>query len=399
MTIGNSMDTVFLSVPVEALDILTNLANGKTVGEAQHLYEKKYGEIPDIKSFLELLEHEGFISASPTGEREFTPPAAAPQPSAQAESHRSHFSYISPALARRIWSRPVLMLGCLLIGLALTLICFDPSLIPPASVFVFPQHLTLLSLALTALVFLSVFLHELGHLVAARAAGVPSWLSLSHRLWFLVAQTDMTGIWRAPKRARYIALLAGALVDAVSAAILIMLLWGDRHGWLTFNPTAKLLTQAFLLTYLLRLLWQCYLFMRTDFYYVIATALKCKSLMADTESFLLNQLARIVPRIRRIDQSAIPSREMRVIRCYSLIWLVGRSAAFVTLFLITLPVLWGYGVRIVSILTGDHSTRYEIIDALILASTAGGTQVAGLWLWIHSLYNARKERSDGLATR
>jgi hypothetical protein len=43
--------------------------------------------------------------------------------------------------------------------------------------------------------YATVFLHEMAHLVAARGAvGVSSRLGISHRLWYLVAETDMTGV-------------------------------------------------------------------------------------------------------------------------------------------------------------------------------------------------------------
>jgi putative peptide zinc metalloprotease protein len=99
----------------------------------------------------------------------------------------------------------------------------------------------------------------------------------------------------------------------------------------------------------------------------------------------------------RIDQSAIPLGEMRVIRGYALIWLVGHAAALGTLFFITLPILWGYGLKIISVLMGTQSTPYEVVDALILSLTGGGTQVAGLALWLRSLYKARKGESNELA--
>ncbi len=386
--IGNSMRSSFLSIPVAALDILTNLAKGKTVGETQALHERQYGDKPGIEAFLEMLEDEGFVAvnihgASPTS-------TVASFASLDSAAHLSHFAHISPEMARRICGLPALV-GCgLFMGLGMALVALEPSLLPPTSVLVFPRHLTLLTVAMTALVFGGIFLHELAHLVAARAAGVPSRLGVSHRLWFLVAETDMTGIWMAPKRQRYIAFLAGPLVDAISASALVMLLWGDHHSWLSLPPMATPFTQALLLTYLFRLLWQCFFFMRTDFYFVITNVFDCKNLMVDTKNYLRNQLARMAPSIRRVDQSVIPLEEMRFVRWYSLIWLVGRAVAFGVLLLITIPLLWGYGVRVADALIGGDSTPYEVIDALVLGLTTMGIPAAGLALWIRSIYQAGK---------
>jgi hypothetical protein len=50
---------------------------------------------------------------------------------------------------------------------------------------------------------LTATVHELAHLAAARSLGVPARIGLSTRLFYLVAQTDVSGIWAAPRRARY----------------------------------------------------------------------------------------------------------------------------------------------------------------------------------------------------
>jgi hypothetical protein len=401
VTIGNATHSAFLSIPATALDILSSLTDGKTVGETQALYEQQHGEKPDIKAFLKILEREGFVAPSMPGEQELMRSAliSAPSPSpADMRSGGSHFKNISPEVARRICSRQVITCCGLVILLGLALIAAEPSLLPPPSILVFQHHLTLLNLATTAFVFGSVFVHELGHLIAARAAGVPARLGISHRLWALVAETDMTGIWRAPKRQRYLAFLAGPLIDATSASALIMLLWAGRHSWLRFPPIVTLLAQVFLLTYLLRLLFQCFLFVRTDFYYVITNLLNCKSLLSDTENFLHNQLTRLIPSRRKIDQSAIPVREMHIIRYYSIVWLVGRVVAFSTLFFISLPILWGYIVEIASVLLSPNSSPYEVIDALTLTLTVVAIECTGMVLWIRSLYKkARKEKSNELA--
>lgn len=402
VAIGNAANSVVLSVPAAALDILNGLAGGKTVSETQALYERLHGEKPDIEEFLEVMEREGFVATSTDGDGEPTPSAfmgAAPALPASASWRSGHFTKITPQIARRICSPTILACCGLLIVLGLALIVSEPSLLPSPTILVFPYHLTLLTLVVTVYVFCSIFLHELGHLVVARAAGVPSRLGLGHRLWFLVAETEMTGIWMASKRHRYLAFLAGPLVDAVSTAVLITLLWAAHQGWVSLPYTMALVVEACVFTSLIRLLWQCLFFVRTDFYYVIANAFNCKNLLADTEAFLRNRMARIMPSISKVDQSAIPLTEMRAIRWYSLIWLVGRATAFGGLFFITLPIFWGYGAKITSVFFAQHSTLYEVADALVFMMTEGVILIAGMVLWIRSLLQALKGASDALGAR
>ncbi len=385
VTIGDTRRQVFLAIPAEGLDILDWLAEGRTVAETVELYEQRYAEVPDIDDFLALLAEEGFVG--PAAEVEATIPA-----------DRSNLRWITPARARRLVGAPVLGLCGILVALATVLIAIDPGVVPGPTVLVFPHHLAALSLSLFAFSLAGVLVHELAHLVGARSAGVPARIGFSHRLWVIVAETDMTGIWLAPKRRRYLAFLAGAIVDAASASLLVGLLWAGRRGWLHLSPTWAQLAGAALFTYLMRLLWQCFLFVRTDFYYVAATALNCKSLLADTEDFLRNCWSRARRSGAAVDQSAIPAAEMRVVRLYSLIWVAGRMLALASLIFVTIPVLGRYGAETVRFVTGGHS-KYGAIDILTIVVLALGLQGAGLVAWIRGLNRARTgRRTDELAT-
>jgi putative peptide zinc metalloprotease protein len=387
VTIGDLDRQVFLTIPAEGLDILSALAAGKTVGEAAGLYEQTYAETPDIEDFLTVLASEGFVA--PWVDDAFgSDVAQAPAPS---------LGRISPAVARRVFSAPVLGIGALAVAVALVLVAMDPGVMPGPTVLVFHHDLAALSTALFAVTLVGVMVHELGHLLAARASGVPARIGLGHRLWIVVAETDMTGIWMASKRRRYLAFLAGPIIDAVFAAILIGVLWADRRGWVGLTPTLKQFTGAAMYSYLLRLLWQCFVFVRTDFYYVIATALNCKSLLADTENLLRNRLARLRRKALVVDQSAIPPAEMRAVRAYSVVWLVGRVIAFTSLILISLPVLVGYAAELARAATGGDSS-YGTVDLLMLAILGLGVQGGGLVIWIRSLHRGRiQRRTDALA--
>jgi hypothetical protein len=201
----------------------------------------------------------------------------------------------------------------------------------------------------------------------------------------------------APKRRRYLAFLAGPIVDVVSAAVVIGVLWTERRGWLGLSPALEQFTGALLWSYLMRLLWQCFVFVRTDFYYVIATALNCKNLLADTEDLLRNRLARVRRRPAAIDQSAIPPAEMRAVRGYAVVWLVGRTLAIASLILITIPVLAAYGGELARSATGGDSS-YGTVDLVTVATLALVVEGAGFIFWIRSLHRGRlQRRADALA--
>src|SRR3982751_5091343 len=220
IVVGRPDIGAFFAVPAYAVELLDALAQGKTVGEAQDLHREQYGESPDLPEFLDLLERKGIVRPKT---RAVTIPAS---PRAViAKARRYHFQQISPATAQRLFSRPVLLVYRVLIALALGAVAVNPALLPDRNALYFPEHRFFYALSLVIIGCSAVFLHEMGHLLAAKALGVNARLSISHRLWMIVAETDLTGLWSVPKHKRYFPMIAGPLIDMVSASILILILF------------------------------------------------------------------------------------------------------------------------------------------------------------------------------
>ncbi len=384
VTIGLLGGQAFVTIPVEGVEILDALAEGGSVGDALHRYEQAHAETPDIADFLEALELAGFVAELGVGD----PAPAAIEPSPQAAA--PNFRWISPAAARRALGGPVVFACGLAIAVGLGLVATDPSLVPGATVLVFHRHLAAWTAVMFTVATAGVLVHEFGHVLAARAAGVPARVRVGHRLWVLVVETDMTGIWLAPKRSRQLAFLAGAIIDAACSSALLGVLWARQHGWIVLSQMLERFLAATLVTYLLRLLWQCFVFVRTDLYYVLATALDCKNLLADAEDLMRNWVARARRLPPTTDQSAIPARELRSIRAYTLVWLAGRLLALASLIFVMLPVLAGYGAEIVRTATGGYP-RYDAADMVTIVVIVFGVQGAGFVLWIRALYQSKTE--------
>jgi hypothetical protein len=149
--------------------------------------------------------------------------------------------------------------------------------------------------------------------------------------------------------------------------------------------------QALFFTLIMRLVWQFLLYIRTDIYYVIANALKCRNLLGDTEIFLRNQAARVFPAIRKQSQQGIPKEEMRVIRLYSLVWIGGRISAFTLLFTVTLPVALHYARDLKNVfIAGYSSSPSNFIDSFVLSMCFFVPLTIGGMLWIQELVRRGK---------
>lgn len=389
VVIGLPIVNVYLALPVQALEILDSLAGGKTVGEAQAEFAKAHGEEPDVDDLLQALEKRGFVRPYQS--------AGAAQPLRQWETNpvqgavRYHFASIPQSVAKRFFGPFPMTLYLSTIAAALFVAFTHPSLLPHRDSLVFHRYRTAQVIVLSGFVFFTLFLHELAHLLATKAQGVNSRMGISHRLWALVAETDMTGLWSIPKRQRYLPMLAGPLLDSFSAALLLLILFARSRHVFTLTPTAEQLCQAMIFTYLFRLLWQCCFFVRTDFYYVITNFFGCKSLMKDTNDFVKSCFLRAVGSPDRLDQSHIPLAERRVIHVYSVLWLLGRGLAFFSLFFITLPVLYQYLVSAFAVIQrGYVSDHFQYIDSVAVGALNLIPLVIGLIMWVTSIVRKRR---------
>lgn len=379
--IAGRVDTgVFVAIPGEAREILDLLGSGLNIGQVSDTFQAKYGETPDLEDFLTLLEGKGLISLA--GESRHTVIAAAPQKNQLAY----HFSNFPQPLARSLFGKPALIIYGIVIAAAIFEIIIHPSITPGVSDLYFPSERALTWGMVVLAAYFSLFLHELAHLIAARAHGINSRLGVGHRLWFLVAETDLTGLWSIPRNERYLPFVAGMIFDAVLCAGIIFVLVAHMHGALALSALLLRFFRALLFTLLMRLVWEFFLYLRTDIYYVIANAFKCRNLLGDTEVLLRNRAARVFPSIRKVSQDGIPPQELRVIRIYSIIWILGRVWAFTVLVTVTIPLLvhYTYDLRDVFV-AGYSSNPSNFIDSLVLFMSFFVPLTIGAVLWIQGL--------------
>ncbi|WP_406207824.1 hypothetical protein OH807_35575 [Kitasatospora sp. NBC_01560] len=395
-TIGDLDREVFLAIPVEGLDILDALAEGLTVGEAARRYEERHDEVPDIEDFLAALEEEGFVGAADGTDPQPAGAGTAAAPERRTARRSWALAGLTPETARRLVGRPVLTAFGIVIALGLVAQAADPAIVPTPGALFYTDYFGVLTWATFACALVGIAVHEFGHVVAARAAGVPSRLGIGNQMYFMVATTDMSGILLAPKRRRYLAFMIGSILDLVSYSVLAGVQWGGRHGLYELPRWATLLIGGVMLTYSTRVVWQWFFFLRTDGYYVISTLLNCRSLMADTQDYLYNLTVRFRRSAHRVDQSGVPRREMRIVRGFAVFWLTGRLMFLALLFTVALPLLWKYleqvGLWVVG--GGSRFSSFDFATVVILAFLVDG---GGVVLWLRSLYRGARARRARLA--
>ena len=385
--IGDVDRKVYLAIPTEGLDILNDLAGGKTVGEAARAYETKHAESVDIDDFLKILAAEGFVRST----NDATTAEVAAVEDAHGHQHAQvksfSFDWISPKWARRLTGKTVFLFGSLVILAGFAMIFADPGLVPGPKALLFEKGNFALLMVVTFIVaMIGVSLHEIAHAMAARSVGVSATLGISNLMYVLVAQTDISGIWMVSKGRRVKAYLAGFFTDLFFGSLLVAFLYASRNGIIPASASAQLWASAVLLTFAVRLLFQFFFYLRTDIYFVLAAVLNCKNLMADTERLLNNNLKRLTLRRKRvISQAGIPRKERRRVRVYAVFYVFGRTFSLWALIFTILPLLWAYAYQFV-LLFGGRPTRFTSADFTVVVILAFLVNGGGLVMWGRNLY-------------
>jgi hypothetical protein len=378
--VGRFETREFIALPDLGARAIELLRQGLSVGETSGTLWSEYREEVDVAAFVAELIDLGFV-AEADGKVVPQPKAVPPSfPGLRPEHVRFALSPVLPAL-----------LSGLLVA-AIVVLVRRPDLMPDYQWLLWsPRGSFVIGLTFAAGWSL-VFLHELAHLVTARAAGVPARITLGTRLQFLVAQTDVTGIEVAPRRERLTAYLAGMAVNATVAAVALFLLTVAAPA-----TTAHRLLAFVMLLALLQLPLQFMVFMRTDVYFVLQDLTRSRDLYGDGRAYA-RYLARQLTRRNggATDPSLdLPPHERRAVRAYSVVLVVGTVLCLAAMAVFTLPAELTVLGRAVSRLGPGHDAATYSDSALVLLVLGG---VHGVWLgtWWRNLRARASTKASGL---
>jgi hypothetical protein len=366
--IGRADTGDFAVMPAVAHRAITLLSGGHTVGQTAQALQKETGTSVAVTDFVASLEGLGFIAAI-DGEPRAGPPALRPT-----------LPWLRPRHVRWLLHPALAWLALAVITAAAVMMITDPALTPRYGDLVWSRHSGMVLAVNAALGWSLVWLHELGHLTTARAAGVPARMSLSTRLQFLAAQTDVSGVWAAPRRTRMTVYLAGIAVNLITASTCILILGLAGPGGLIRHLLAAAALES-----LLFLPLQLLIFMRTDVYFVVQDLASCANLYADGSAHVRYLAHRIWRAIRRNGcpprhpAHALPPGERRAVHAYSWLLLSGTAASIAVAAFITIPA----AIALLAHAVGELADRSPAggLDGTAAIVVVGGFQIVWLRTW------------------
>jgi hypothetical protein len=260
---------------------------------------------------------------------------------------RVTFPWLPVGHLRWLTSRPVAALWLVVLAAAAVALAVRPPLRPGLGDLVWTDSAAVVLVVDAVIASLVIFLHELGHLLVARAYGVPGTITVSTRLTVLVAQTDVTGAWALPRRRRVLVYLAGTATDLLVAALCTL-------AAVPLDPAGTVATalRATVISLAMAAALQWAFFLRTDGYFLVQDLAGCRNLYGDATRLLKYGAARLARRAGATDPRAhLPARERRAVTLYAPFMAVGATLTVGLFVGVSLPLL----VRLVLVAVGDVS--------------------------------------------
>jgi hypothetical protein len=322
------MDTGSYAVfPADGAELLKRLAAGLPLEQAAEWYEATFSEPVDVEDFVDTLQELGFLRESA---------GTGPQAPEQPEPGTVRVRY--QRLGRVVLSPVAWACYAAVVGAWLAVLARHGDLAPKASQIFFVKSLLIVQLVITFGQVPLILAHEGFHVLAGRRLGLPTRLRLSNRLTYIVAETQINGLMSVRRRKRYLPFLAGMGCDAVVLAVLGLLAQLARHDDGGLSATSKVcLALAF--TVALRIVWQFQLYLRTDLFFVVATAMKCYDLHDASKAIMKNRLWRILRAPHRmVDETQWTERDRKVGAYYGPFLVLGVCAFIAVTVFASVPV-------------------------------------------------------------
>ena len=315
----------FVELSPESFEVLCLLKKGLSLAEVSKAFEEKYGEPCDVSDFVSELIQNGFAK-SIDGIR------------ITSETKRKvTLSFIKKKHVGWIYSKPLLFLYAIVMLFALAILVLNPSYMPTYQDFFFSENYLVSVLLSIVSVLVLVFVHEFAHLIAGKSVGVNGYFSVGMRLFYPVAETNLTGLWSVPRKRRILPFLAGMMNDALIISLVLILFWLSDCGITASSSRLFSFGKFLILILFYGIMWQFLFFVRTDVYFVVSTLSGARNLYGDSWHLIKNKVLGLIG--RETVSLDLSQSELRVVRVYSLFMLAGTVVSVATFVYFGIPIL------------------------------------------------------------
>ena len=311
--VGDPARGEFVAVPEVAVAVISSLRDGHTLGETAARVQAQTGERVDVADFADTLAELGFVAAAD----------GVPVPAADPRlGDGGRLGAVAARWARPFYSAPALAVYGAVFAGCVTALTAVPALRPRVTQMFFLPNPVLSVALLTAAGMPLAMTHELAHWLGARVRGTGARITVSRRYYMMVLQTDLSGLWGIPRRQRFAPLLAGIAWDTARLAVLVAMRAAALAGWWNPGALGGRVIAALIVTHVLAISWQFFVFLRTDVYAVLAVGLGCLNLTRVSRLRMARWYRRLTP-AEDSELAAAGQRDLAAARWYGWIQAAG----------------------------------------------------------------------------
>ncbi|UNL87539.1 hypothetical protein [Priestia koreensis] len=303
----------YISVPLVAVESINLLKNELTIESVERELSQKYNEEIGVYEFVETCIEIGFvkkIDGIEVSDEKSTPIA-------------NQFSFIKENFSKIFFNRFSWATYVALFFYSMLIFYFSPDSIPHIKDFLFNDSLTVVvTLGLVSMWGL-IFIHELGHLIAARAHGTESKVKFGRSGMYLVIETVIPNIWSVSKKARNEIFLAGLAFNSLMLAISVTFVFMHDTGSLTLSEGIYRFLRFVNIINVWSFVTQPLIFTKSDLYYVLNNQWNCTDLHGNTSIFTRQKFGLKVKNEDKQKLEQVSSHERLGLQKYMPIYIVG----------------------------------------------------------------------------
>lgn len=370
--IGRPDISNYIVLPNIGIEIIERLQSGQPIFEIEAIFEERFGEPVDVLSFVQdlIYDYQFIHKVDGAVVNEKT-------------EWKDHLPFLTERLGNFFFNRFAFALYALLFFSGLVAAVVRTEYFPVYSDIFLSSSVTVSLVTAFLAGWFFLFLHEIAHLMAARSLGIGSRIGLSHRLVFMVAETNMSNIVLLPPQKRYRAFLAGMAWDGALFGVGVWLQVLHGAGWLALPEIVIAFLRMINLSFLLGLGFQFLFFMQTDVYYVFTARFNCKNLIHNTRLYLRGLRNRL-DEAQQQEWEGVEEKEKRVIRWYAWFYLIGMVWALFLFSSVTLRQAADFISKTYDSMAGHPVHSWPFLDGVLLIALTLVPFSIVVWSWIRT---------------
>lgn len=331
----------FYEMPVVCIDAIELINEGLSLGEIEHLLIEKYpNEEVDLLDFgqqlldLDLVE---MVDGTKVSVEKTS------------NSEKFGLQWISPNLGKFFFNKFTRFFYPILLVVNLVLLISNFNLFPRyKDLFVFDTMMFNI-LLYAGISIILILLHESGHILAIRSFDLPTKLQIGNRLFFVVFETDLTQGWKLSHKDRNLLFLAGIYFDSFILLVALLLKLTQPFSSEIINGVIGLIT----FDIVIRIIYQCCIYMKTDLYYVFENSTGHYNLMESGIEFIKGKFGK-----------SKDNTKSKIIISYTIFYIIGIILTFSMFGFYYLPQLVYMLMKVLPGFTGSV-TSLQFWDAVV----------------------------------